>query len=62
VSLAGWDAYVADLGSANGTFVQPPGEERAGQLRAHQRIALHPGAHVTIGRRWFRFESLRPQA
>jgi hypothetical protein len=59
VALAGWGAHVADLGSANGTFVQHPGDDQARQLRPNQPAAMRSGTQVTIGRRWFRFESHR---
>jgi len=60
VALVGWDIQVIDLGSANGTYVQFPGDPQLHQLSAHHPIVIRPGAQVTMGRRWFRVETLRP--
>jgi hypothetical protein len=60
VALVGWDIQVTDLGSANGTFVQFPGDPQLHQLTAHQPIVLGPGSQVTMGRRWFRVEAFAP--
>ncbi len=59
ISLVGWDVHVVDLGSANGTYVQLPGDPERHQLVANQPVAVRPGTQVTIGRRWFRYESHR---
>lgn len=59
VALVGWDVHVIDLGSANGTYVQLPGDPQRHQLVANQHVAVQPGTQVTIGRRWFRYESHR---
>jgi hypothetical protein len=59
VALVGWEVQVVDLGSANGTFVQLPGEAEARQIAAHQPVTVSPGTVVTMGRRWFRFEPMR---
>jgi hypothetical protein len=61
VALVGWDIQVIDLGSANGTYLQFPGEMQSHQLIAHQPVVVRPGTHVTMGRRWFRVEALAPQ-
>jgi hypothetical protein len=37
VALVGWDIQVMDLGSANGTFVQFPGDPQVQQLTASTR-------------------------
>ncbi len=62
VALVGWDVQVIDLGSANGTFVQFPGDPNVQQLTAHHPVVVRPGAQITMGRRWFRIESLAPDA
>lgn len=59
VALVGWDVQVADLGSANGTFVQAPGDPQRRPLVPNQPVVVQPGTQVTIGRRWFRYESHR---
>jgi FHA domain len=56
VSLVGWEVHVVDLGSSNGTYVEFPGDPQRHQLTAGLPLPLRPGAQVTIGRRWFRFE------
>jgi hypothetical protein len=61
VALVGWEIQVVDLGSANGTFVQYPGDAQSHPLVAHQPIVVRPGTQVTMGRRWFRVEALSPE-
>jgi hypothetical protein len=61
VALVGWEIQVVDLGSANGTFVQYPGDPSSHALVAHQPIVVRPGTQVTMGRRWFRVEALSPE-
>ncbi len=62
VTLVGWDIQVIDLGSANGTFVQFPGDPQLHQLTPHHPIVIGPGTQVTMGRRWFRLEALAPDS
>jgi hypothetical protein len=59
VALVGWDVQVMDLGSANGTFVSLPGDAQQHRLVANQPVVVRPGTQVTMGRRWFRYESHR---
>lgn len=59
VSLVGWDVHVTDLGSANGTFVQPSGDRQGHPLVPNQPVVVQPGTQVMIGGRWFRYESHR---
>ncbi len=59
VALVGWDVQVMDLGSANGTSVGLPGDPQAQQLAPNQPVLIRPGAQVTMGRRWLRYESYR---
>jgi hypothetical protein len=59
VALVGWDVQVVDLGSANGTFVAIPGGPERQQLVANQPVVVRPGTQITMGRRWFRYESHR---
>ncbi len=59
IALVGWDIEVIDLGSANGTFLQPPGSPERVQLAANTPAVVRLGTLVTMGRRWFRFESPR---
>jgi hypothetical protein len=61
VALIGWEIQVVDLGSANGTLVQYPGDPQSHQLVAHQPIVVRPGTQITRGRRWFRVEALSPE-
>jgi hypothetical protein len=62
VALVGWDIKVIDLGSANGTYLQLPDDPQLHQLVAHHPVGVRPGTQVTMGRRWFRVESLAPDA
>ena len=59
VALVGWEVQVVDLGSANGTFVQLTGDPQRHQLVPNQPVVIRPGTQVTLGRRWFRYESHR---
>jgi hypothetical protein len=59
VRLAGWNVQVVDLNSANGTFVQAPGEPEASRVPAGYPVVVKPGAKVIFGRRWLRYESHR---
>jgi hypothetical protein len=59
VALVGWNVQVEDLGSANGTFVAAPGDQQRHQLAPNQPVVVRPGTQVTMGRRWFRYESYR---
>lgn len=49
VSLVGWQVEVSDLGSANGSVLQTPGEERV--LTPFEPAVIEPGARVGIGNR-----------
>jgi hypothetical protein len=57
VTVTGSELRLIDLGSANGTFVQLPGDPQRLQLVAGQPAAVPPGTLVTMGRRWLRLES-----
>lgn len=49
VSLVGWQVEVSDLGSANGSVLQLPGEER--ELAPFEPVVIEPGARIDIGHR-----------
>jgi len=57
VALNGWDIQVIDLGSANGTYVQYPGESQLHQLSPHHPIVVRFGTRVTMGRRSLRIDA-----
>jgi FHA domain-containing protein len=58
IELDGWQVLVADLGSANGTFIRPP--DQADQwLTPRVPVALVPGSQVVMGGFGFRYESHR---
>ncbi len=59
ISLVGWDVQIIDLGSSNGTFIQPPGAPERQQVTPHVPIVIRPGTVVTLGRRWLRYEPPR---
>lgn len=61
VRLVGWRVDVADLHSANGTFVQAPGEVGPRRLEPAERVTIVPGTRIGFGRRWMRYESNRGQ-
>jgi hypothetical protein len=57
VALADWDVLVIDLGSANGTSIEVPGDPNPQALAPHQPVVIGSGTVVTMGRRWLRFEA-----
>ncbi|MEU4427633.1 FHA domain-containing protein, partial [Actinoplanes sp. NPDC024001] len=59
VGLTGWRVELTDLGSANGTYVLPPGTEQSVRLTPGEPLPIRPGTRVELGRRWFRYESHR---
>ena len=56
IALVGWDVQVIDLGSSNGTFIQPPGAAERQQLTPDTPVVIGPGTVITMGRRWLRFD------
>jgi hypothetical protein len=60
VELDGWQVYISDLESANGTYVQLPGEPEGQLLTPRVRTPLIAGTHVRVGRdHGFRYDSHR---
>jgi hypothetical protein len=59
VALVGWDVEVVDLGSANGSYVELPGDPQRHMLVPQRPVVIRPGAQITMGRRWIRYESHR---
>ena len=57
IMLVGWNVQAMDLGSANGTTVQFPEEAERITLQPNRPLLLRPGAQISMGRRWLRFES-----
>lgn len=57
VALDGWDVQVVDLGSANGTYVFPPGAIEWAQVPPHQPTSIVAGTHIAVGGRVFAYES-----
>jgi hypothetical protein len=49
ISLVGWQVEVSDLGSANGSVLQAPDEERT--LTPFEPAIIEPGARIGIGHR-----------
>jgi hypothetical protein len=49
ISLTDWQVEISDLGSANGSVLQTPGEERT--LTPFAPAAIEPGARISIGHR-----------
>jgi hypothetical protein len=61
VSLVGWQVEVSDLGSANGSVLHAPGEERT--LTPFEPTAIEPGARIGIGHRsmqYVAYQGARP--
>jgi FHA domain len=59
VFLVGWTVQIVDLGSANGTFIEPPEAAAQRRLVAGEPVLIRPGSRVAFGRRWLRYESHR---
>jgi hypothetical protein len=59
IALVGWDVQIIDLGSSNGTFIQPPGALERMPLAPLVPVVIRPGTIVTLGRRWLRYEPPR---
>jgi hypothetical protein len=55
--LIEWDVAVIDLGSTNGTFVKPPGQQAWQRLAPRQPFLLREGYEVLIGGRLVSFDS-----
>jgi hypothetical protein len=53
VSLVSWHVEVSDLGSANGSVLQLPGEERT--LTPFEPAVIEPGTRINIGHRSMRY-------
>ncbi|GAA4085861.1 FHA domain-containing protein [Nonomuraea soli] len=61
VALDGWDVNLVDLGSVNGTQIQPPGDPNFYDIPPNEPVTITPGTTVRIGvSRTMRFESRRP--
>jgi hypothetical protein len=54
--LVEWDTTVVDLGSANGTYVLPPGAPQWVRVERDVPARLEDGWRVAVGRRTFTFE------
>jgi hypothetical protein len=57
ITLQGWDVYITDTGTANGTLVATSKSQAYSALVPGQPLRLPPGARVSIGNRSFVFES-----
>jgi hypothetical protein len=57
IRIEGWSVQILDRGSANGTYVTPPGANVSTPLVPQQLAHLAPGTHVHIGGRTFVFDS-----
>ncbi|WP_322747815.1 MULTISPECIES: FHA domain-containing protein [unclassified Frankia] len=55
ITLSGWDAVIADQGSANGTYIAPPEATVWTPLNPHDPAPLVPGTRVQVGKRTFVF-------
>ncbi|GIH96398.1 FHA domain-containing protein [Planobispora siamensis] len=60
VALDGWDVNLVDLGSVNGTQIQPPGDPNFYDIPPNEPVTIAPGTTVRIGvSRTMRYESHR---
>ncbi|WP_067185835.1 FHA domain-containing protein [Microtetraspora niveoalba] len=60
IALDGWDVTLVDLGSVNGTQIQPPGDVNFYDIPPNEVVAIAPGTTVRIGvSRTMRFEPHR---
>jgi hypothetical protein len=60
VALDGWDVNLVDLGSVNGTQIQPPGDPNFYDIPPNEAVPIVPGTTVRIGvSRTMRYESHR---
>ncbi|HEX2300883.1 MAG TPA: FHA domain-containing protein, partial [Pseudonocardiaceae bacterium] len=57
ITLKGWDVYISDTGTANGTLVVTSATQAPTALVPGRPLRLPPGARVSIGKRSFVFES-----
>lgn len=57
LTLVGWDVQLADAGSANGTYVAPPGSSEWERLPPDEPRTLQPGSRVRLGQRELAFDS-----
>jgi hypothetical protein len=55
IRLEDWRVTLVDRGSANGTFVVPPGQSSWTRLPTFQRIPLRSGSHLCLGQRVLTF-------
>jgi hypothetical protein len=60
VELDGWEVFITDLNSANGTEVLRPGERNATRLQPGIRTPLVPGMQIRLGEEYiFQYDSHR---
>ena len=59
IELDDWVVKLTDLGSANGTRIQAPGQATDQMLAPHIGVPLEPGSRVDLGGPGFRYESYR---
>ncbi|KAA9377548.1 FHA domain-containing protein [Microbispora cellulosiformans] len=61
VFLENWDVNLLDLGSVNGTQIQPPGDPNFYDIPPNEPVSILPGTTVRIGvSRTMRYEAHRP--
>jgi hypothetical protein len=56
IHLDGWQVLLGDLGSANGTYVQPPGAPEPRRLEPQVPVELEHGTLFYVGSACLRFE------
>ena len=61
VHLDGWKVLLTDLGSANGTRVQPPGSKAETLLEPRAPVPLQHGTRISVGAPCLRYERPLPR-
>ena len=59
VHLDGWRVFLIDLGSANGTRIQPPGKRSDQALEPNVPVRLQSGTRIFVGMQGFQYEHRR---
>jgi hypothetical protein len=57
IRIEGWNPEILDRGSANGTYIAPPGSTIWTPLPPKTPTPLVPGTRVEMGGRWFVYDS-----
>jgi hypothetical protein len=59
IHLDGWQVFLIDLGSVNGTRIRPPGKRSEQALEPNVPVPLQSGTRVLVGTQGFQYEAHR---